>query len=663
MPQKNDRIGSYILLEKIGRGGFGEVWLAEKRTSLITTRFALKLPHKEEVDLNIIRAEAEVWCSVSGHPNVLPIIEADIYNGQVVIASEYVQGGSLADWLADNDPPLESAVQLTRCILDGLEFLHSKRVVHRDLKPDNILLQQGIPRLTDFGISKLLREEKTSTRNISGTLAYMPPEAFEGKHSYQTDLWSIGVIFYQMLAGRLPFERDEQPALIKSILLDEPAPMPLAIPLSVREFIKKALSKDLAERFQTAAEMKKALSATASGEFKFETATKSPALKNQAQRLLPEDFSEKSTINLNSTSAVAASASGENKTLHQIDHTTDEQNSAAHQETKPLGKETGRRAPLSKATIILIVLGVVLLPLTGMFLASYNRQPSQLPQPTSSNQKVESNSSAAAIAVNKRYLEMSESEKQQFVSEQADKVMQMIKANNGGSESEITTAGKAAIKEAVDSFAKRRWQEPKDSCGTQTWNQSDLGSVLKRGVKIAPDITAGFKEKEIAPLVGIYLAMNESEFCPCTRGWTNGLGIYQFSHGTAIEYGLKAVKDATTDNPDERCNAEPASRAAATLVKKLLAEDFGGGMNRTTFALTAYDEGEPVLRQNIKKAKDITGSETVSFWTLLENKEKMSEEFERQASKYLPRFFAAAIVGENPQVFDVQIQPLSSYVK
>jgi serine/threonine protein kinase len=636
MPRKGDRIGSYILLDKIGRGGFGEVWLAEKRTTLATTKFALKLPNDAEVNLDAIRAEAEVWCSVSGHPNVLPIIEADIYDGQIVIASEYVQGGSLADWLKQSGgkaPTIDSAIQMTRCILDGLEFLHGKKVLHRDLKPENILLQEGIPRLTDFGISRVLQPENTSTKQISGTIAYMPPEAFEGKHSLQTDLWSVGVVFYQMLTGRLPFDRNDYLATMRAIATDAPESLPSEIPVSWREFIAKALTKDRKLRFQTATEMKKAWEAASRGEFRNEGNLEVIDSENSTRRF--------STTNLS-----------EQPTIQREPRLTSEEQLLTNQKTSALSTR--------KTNSSWIVIGILLLLIGAGAFVVLKKQNAVSVQSSDNKSDTENAAAIKPLGV-KKYLEMSESEKQQFVFAEADKILRIIQKET---ESEITPAGKAAIKSAVDYYAKRRWQqETKDSCGSQTYDLSDLATVLKRGAKIAPDITAGFREKEISPVVGIYLAMNESEFCPCMRGWTNGLGIYQFSTGTAIEYGLKASKDATANNPDERCNAEPASHAAATLIKKLMAEDFGNGANQTTFALTAYLTGENGLRKNIEMAKRITQKDSVSFWMLLDNTDKMSEEFKFGVVKYLPRFFAAAIVGENPQVFDVAVQPLSLYDK
>lgn len=256
------KLGPYTLIDKIGRGAFGVVWLAEKRGAIITTRLALKLPHSEDVNLEAVRDEAAVWVHASGHPNVLPIIEADIYDGQVVIASEYAPDGSLSDWLRKHggkSPSVEAALEMTAGILAGLEHLHSRRIIHRDLKPDNILLQGQTPRLADFGIARVLKTTNYTT--ASGTPSYMAPEAFDGKHSEQTDLWAVGVILYQLLTGQLPFPQTDITSLIGAIVLRDPDPLPGSLPSSLQEVVMRALRKVGRERFISAAEMRRMLSA------------------------------------------------------------------------------------------------------------------------------------------------------------------------------------------------------------------------------------------------------------------------------------------------------------------------------------------------------------------------------------------------------------------
>ena len=133
MPKPNDKIGDYTLKSKIGRGAFGVVWLAEKE-GLIKTDFALKIPNEFDVDLALVEREAVLWKKASGHQNVLPIIEAKLYDEQVVIVSEYVSGGTLQDLIdklkADNQLlDTEKSVELISGILSGLQHLHSKNLV------------------------------------------------------------------------------------------------------------------------------------------------------------------------------------------------------------------------------------------------------------------------------------------------------------------------------------------------------------------------------------------------------------------------------------------------------------------------------------------------------------------------------------------------------
>lgn len=140
MFQANQKIGAYTLIRTIGQGGFGEVWLAEKRSKFITRQVAIKLPLHEQVDEAAIHKEAQIWLQASGHPNVLPIIDADIYDGQMAIVSEYADGGSLADKLnKEGKLAVADAVRLTVGVLHGLAHLHSKDIIHRDIKPANIL--------------------------------------------------------------------------------------------------------------------------------------------------------------------------------------------------------------------------------------------------------------------------------------------------------------------------------------------------------------------------------------------------------------------------------------------------------------------------------------------------------------------------------------------
>lgn len=261
MLETGDQIGDYNLVKFLGKGQFGEVWLAEKPLQVSTrkVRHALKFLSNlgEEVNLKAAGAEVDTWIEAGGHPNVMSVIDMLVVGKHVVIVSEYADGGSLNSWLKTNGgkaPTEEKALEMMRGILLGIEHLHSRSVVHRDLKPDNILLQGNFPRITDFGISRIVGEGTMSTKAI-GSPAYMSPESFAGNKSPQTDIWSAGVILYEMLTGNFPFEHETVWGLVNAIQTGDAKPLPENVSAEARSVIEHALRKDAGKRFQTAREM------------------------------------------------------------------------------------------------------------------------------------------------------------------------------------------------------------------------------------------------------------------------------------------------------------------------------------------------------------------------------------------------------------------------
>lgn len=265
MLESGKQIGNYILVRKLGAGGFGEVWQAEKHTKLSVNNFALKFFRPKEEDkltLEKEKREIGIWQKVSGMPNIISIIEADEFEEYVYVVSEYADGGSLEKQMTANAGrpfSIEETITITLEILSGLSSLHQMSFVHRDVKPANILIRRGVHCLADFGISREMKAHSKSTQT-AGTYEYMSPESFENRPvTIHSDIWAVGVIMQQLLTGSPPFPQKEIPSLIYAILNRDPEDIPQNIPAGLREIVKKALEKNPQNRFNSAAEMISAL--------------------------------------------------------------------------------------------------------------------------------------------------------------------------------------------------------------------------------------------------------------------------------------------------------------------------------------------------------------------------------------------------------------------
>jgi predicted Ser/Thr protein kinase len=252
------KLGKYELIRELGRGAMGVVFKA--RDPLIGRLVALKtitagVAENPDLKERFYR-EAQAAGNMQ-HPNVVTIYDLGEADGTPYIAMEYLEGESLEQLISRRCPlllvqKLGFVVQACR----ALHYAHGRGIVHRDIKPGNIMVTvEGIVKVVDFGIARLIDTSKTQTGTLLGTLAYMSPQQIRGKHADErSDIWAMGVVMYELLSQQRPFPGDNHAAVLLSIIGDEPAPINSVVadcPVELAAIIHKTLRKDDAERYQS----------------------------------------------------------------------------------------------------------------------------------------------------------------------------------------------------------------------------------------------------------------------------------------------------------------------------------------------------------------------------------------------------------------------------
>jgi Tol biopolymer transport system component len=272
-------LGHYRVLGKLGAGGMGEVYAAED--TKLQRRVALKvLPSEMAADperLQRFQREARAIAALN-HPNVVTIYSVEEAGGIQFLTMELVEGKTLGELIPAGGLPLEALLRLAVPLSDAVAAAHEQGIVHRDLKPANVMLAtDGRVKVLDFGIAKLKPEAPTtgttrlaahsltSPQTIVGTAAYMSPEQAEGRPvDHRSDIFSLGVVLYEMACGRRPFGGDTSFSVISSIIKDTPPPLSLVkrdVPPALDRIVTKALAKDPAERYQSALDLRHDLQA------------------------------------------------------------------------------------------------------------------------------------------------------------------------------------------------------------------------------------------------------------------------------------------------------------------------------------------------------------------------------------------------------------------
>ncbi len=253
---KGQTLGKYRILSPLGSGGFGTVYLA--RDTWLDKQVAIKVPHRQNLDFSELLREPRLLASVN-HPNIVAITTAEKQDDVFFIVMEYVPGQTLESVLEAEGPlDLPRALDYTVQIGNAVDHAHKQGVIHRDLRPANVLVSDtGVLKVADFGTSRFLEIAAHGT-TVIGSPAFMAPEQFQGKAVFASDLYSVGVTMYQMLTGELPYDPpppSQLGRLLTGELVSPPRLKNPVIPRRLNDIVMKALAPQVADRYTRASDL------------------------------------------------------------------------------------------------------------------------------------------------------------------------------------------------------------------------------------------------------------------------------------------------------------------------------------------------------------------------------------------------------------------------
>jgi len=577
------RIGPYEILSRLGVGGMGEVYLAED--ARLDRRVALKLlpAYFASDDARLRRFQREARAaSALNHPNILTIHEVGESEGVYFIATEFIDGATIRELLRNHDLSLDEILDIAEQVASALAAAHAAGIVHRDIKPENIMRRgDGLVKILDFGIAKLMEPDQlepsddtqpsrathTETGLVMGTVNYMSPEQARALPvDERTDIWSFGVVLYEMLGRRLPFKGETRMDTLVAILEREPAPLTNIANNypQLAQIVETCLRKSAADRFAS------------------------------ASNLLVE------LKQLKQGSGVWPLIDSHDKAEAQV---------------LPASR---RFAWASLSVALILVLGTA-----AVMLYRRPARQSALDQPN------------AIAPVEKLYSQMDEAEQLAFIRDQEQRISSMM----GDRPAKLNSEALQAIKKYVDQYASQRGVN-----GEET-----LAEVYARAPQYVPLIARSFGARRVPVIIGIYLPVIESAYRPCFENSIGAKGLFQFLPQTARRYGV---------SPEEMCDAEKMTPAAAHYMADHMAE-LGDDAESMTLVLLSYNTGATWVRTTLRELRD-AGDYQRNFWTLFAHREELGSNFRQEGAAYVPNFFAAAIVGENPQNFGLPLPALST---
>jgi serine/threonine protein kinase len=596
-------IEHYRIIERLGVGGMGEVYLAEdaRLDRLVALKILPAYFASDDTRLRRFQREARA-ASALNHPNILTIHEVGENGGVYFIATEFIDGQTIRELVTKQELSLEEVLDIAGQVASALSAAHAAGIVHRDIKPENIMRRtDGLVKILDFGIAKLMEPEPADHLNetqpgfpthteaglVMGTVNYMSPEQARALAvDERTDIWSLGVVLYEMLTHRLPFSGATRMDTMVAILDREPAPLsqvangPYLGPALLQQIVNKCLCKEMTDRYRTVSE------------------------------LLAELKSAGEQLNSRSSLTDLALKNG-------------------GRDARSTWKLT---APTLSHPYVWPMLGVIVLLIAATTGTVLFRRSTALRQPGIPA------AAEASARLGKLYSQMNEAERLNFVDAQEQRISTMM----GDRPVKLNEDAVRIIKVYVDRYAAR------NSVSAEPGSES-MSVVYARARPYVPLIARSFAARKVPVIIGIYLPVIESAYRNCYENSVGAKGLYQFLPQTAEQYGVAR---------QDMCDVEKMTPAAAHYIADRMAE-LGEDSESLTLVLLSYNRGPESVRNTLRELRGTDNYER-NFWTLLAHRDELDETFQREGAGYVPSFFAAAIIGENPQTFELQMPPLSS---
>ncbi|HVF23555.1 MAG TPA: serine/threonine-protein kinase, partial [Pyrinomonadaceae bacterium] len=469
-------VGPYRIVQRLGAGGMGEVYLAQdtRLSRLVALKLLPAYFASDETRLRRFQSEARA-ASALNHPNILTIHEVGESDGVYFIATEFIDGKTIGELMRGQKLSLEEILDCVEQVASALTVAHAAGIVHRDIKPENIMRRHdGLLKILDFGIAKLLEPKtpdflhqtaapvtQTEMGLVLGTVNYMSPEQARGLAvDERTDIWSLGVVLYEMLSGRLPFSGATRMDTMVAILDRPPAPLSevacehvLSAPL-LQSIVDKCLCKDVNGRYRTVSELL-------------------VDLKSARRQLMHPSVVQAEPV-----------------------------------------RWTKRVKPAAIFGILLLL--AIAIVGTMLYRRSVTRR-----------QAAVSETIAPTAKRPKLYTQMSERERLDFVAEQEQRISGMM----GDRPVKLDDNAVGLIKKYVDHYVARMdTPAGDDSGGTK--------AIYARGRPYVPLIARSFAARKVPVIIGIYLPVIESGYRPCHESSHGPNGLYQFLPSTARNYGI-----------------------------------------------------------------------------------------------------------------------------